>query len=146
MFDAYRTARDTVQAAIESNHTAILQAVSKDAQALRDVYRVTAPRNIVFPCCIIGQARGDVDDSPSRSTRTRVTLPVMIALSGSDPERLDAEMDAQITAMVRLFAGTQHGEMLFSVEDFDADMPAPFEANLVQTAVVTLSATVTESR
>lgn len=151
MFDAYKSARDTAQAAIDANYAATLLAVTTShgttTAPVRKTYRVTMPRNIVFPCCIIGQARGQVDDSSSRSLRTTVNLPVMVAVSGADPERLDTEIDDHITALVRLFAGTQHGEYLFTVEDFDADVPAPYnEANLLQTAVVNVTATVKEDR
>jgi hypothetical protein len=151
MFDAYKAARDAVEARIGSDYNTTLATVCSEhgstARNARAIYRVTQPRSLTFPCHVIGQARGVIDDASSRSIVSVVSVPVMIATDGSDPARVDAEMDDHITATVRLFAGYETPALRFSVEDFDADQPSPYEnANLLQTAVVNVTVLVKESR
>lgn len=149
MFDAYKRARDAVQAAIDTDYATTMAGVrtahSTRTEAIRKTYRITTPANVVFPCAVIGQARGAIDDASSRSVRSVVTVPVMVAVSGKEPARLDAEMDDHITALVRLFAGTQRDGMLFTVQDFDADTPSQYsDSTLLQTGIVNVAVAVAE--
>lgn len=146
-FNAYITARNAAQTAIEGmSTTAIGQELGITLPPFRRVRRHTrgyTPTDT--PIAVIGQARGEIDDT--RSINTTCSLVVMAVISGSNPDTMDDQMAGYITALVRLFSGREVGGVFFRCTGFDADQPTPYEGttNLVQTGAVLLEARIIEA-
>lgn len=145
-FDAYKRIRDTLNDMLTDDLPAILATVATEQgvtlPALHKVMRHTNKPPSKYPVAIVGTVRGDVDDAGSITTTGSCV--VMFIISGSDPDKLDEQMDGYLTAAVRLFAKAQKGDMQIEVRGFDADKPSPIEGSLLQTCGVLIGATVSE--
>ena len=112
--------------------------------AFKDVLRHTRSKPNAFPVVVVGQPKGDTSQ-PGTIMSTDAQLPVMPIVNGSNPDLMDKQMDGYMTALVRLFSKRRVGCVEFQVTGFDADEPAPFDGELLQTGGVLLRA-VTQDR
>jgi len=145
-FNAYKAARDSAKAVMESADIAAVAAeFGIKVKPIRRVFRHSRIQRHEYPCGIVGQPRGDTDDQSRSSIKSDITLTIMAACYGADPDEMDAAIEVYLTAYVRAFSGIEHGGFEWSVAGFDADQPSQIEdGDLVQTCAVLLRAVVVE--